>query len=218
MGNRGKMVTDEVAGSTGTDNLLLAIPCLYDDHGMLIQMLTYLAPNQEDMASAFNVLRASAPQFGIGNAEKHIIETIKKNWKMNEKDIVASFIRKVCEETKAHTLVKIDEAYSAMSPVKPGASAKDARDGLPPDLKDAPNRLECIQVVTETKTFRRLSAQTFSRKSEDKDAPAFKEIVWGQVLANEDTVDKQMFSGRFVNLLMPKPPEDLYLKKSGPSP
>ncbi len=216
-GNSGKRVTDDEVGLPGKDNLLLAIPCFYEDYDMLIHMLTYLAQNPEEIEQMFTLLRASGPQFGVENPDKRIVETFKKNYGLTEKDIVANFIRKACEETKAHTIVKVDEAYAAHIPKKEGESFKDARGSLPTDLKNAPGRKEVIQVATETKTFRRFIIQEFSRKSEDEKDPGYKEIIWGETVSNEDTVENQMFSGRFVNLLMPRPKEDLYTKKSGPS-
>lgn len=215
-GDTGEMVTEDQIGLPGKDNLLLAVPCFYDDVNMLVHMLTYLSMHPDKTEEAFNLLRASAPQIGVKDPERKIVDSFKKNWDCEEKDIVANFLRKVCEETKAHTIVKIDEVYASIIERKEGMSAKDARNSLPKDLKDAPGRTEGIQVATETKTFRRFSMQPFSRKSEDETAPGYKEIIWSELMNTEDTVEKQLFTGRFANLIMPRPTEDLYTKKSGP--
>lgn len=193
-------------GENPGDNFLLCIPCLYDHAPTLVHMIKYLSPDPEKFDGMVEGTVAGLKKKGIKDPYGMILGSFCNDMEMHPKDVVASFIHKVCEDTNAMAYMKIDEAWTASTKVEEGEDAEQARTraGLGASLESHPDKRECMNVLLETKTFRKFEVHLFERESGQPNSPGYKNIKWGHVHSVTDTPEQQNLSGRFVNLLMPR--------------
>lgn len=189
-------------GENPGENFLLCVPCLYDHAPTLLHMVKYLTGRPEKFDEVIEGNIAARRAAGVEDPYKDAVMSFCHDLQVTPKDIVAFFIRKVCRDTNASAYMKIDEAWTATSQLKDGETAEQVQARYA-SLEDHPDKRECMNVILETKTFRKFEVHMFERDSGHPDAAGYKTIKWGDVHSITDTPENQSLSGRFVNLLMP---------------
>lgn len=200
----GKPIGEEDLNN-GIEMAVLIIPCLYDDPKTLFSMIIYLAPNDEErahLAALLGVMESA----GLENPYEVLVKGFRQAFKVHQKDIVASFLKKLCHEVKAIAIAKIDESWIREDIKKvPGETLEQARERFPGGIESDPERKEGVQIVVETKTFRIGRLVKFERESQDVNDPGYKRITWGtRETMMDETVENQTSVGRFLNILMPE--------------
>jgi hypothetical protein len=178
-------------GTRPTDPMILVIPSDWHDPHTLLNMFAYLSDDPGLAKKEFALLMSLAPPIYRDDPAKVIIKVIKQQFNMHEKDIVAQYIKKVCETTKAHAYIQLCEAW-----VREGLKS---RDDAPACLGDDPLSKEVIMCSMETPTYSRFIREEFMREKSGEDRQAGKVIGFGPKTVSDDTGEQQ--SGRFVGFL-----------------
>lgn len=204
----GENLTDDDF-TTQVNMAILVVPCLYGDAKALFEMIHYLAPDEEERQLMSSLLAIGAT-LNIEDPYVSMVKGFKRAFSLHEKDIVAAFLKKVCADTQAVAIAKVDESWIRDDIKKvPGETIEQARERYPNGLENDPLRKEGIQIVIETKTFRIMKLVKFERASQDRNDPGYRQITWGEEDSIiDETVENQKATGRFLNILMPPKPSE----------
>jgi len=203
-------VKDSYLEGAPKEGILLGLPLLYEDPALLFEMINFLNEDKAGLGS-----------FLVGEYIKkfpdrkdaiipRLVQEFKNMTKLGDKDIVALFLRKVCEVSEAEFIIKVDEVWLSTLPASKEAPSieeviKQSKEMRP---SQDPDRKECVMVTLETRTTKKLHNCVFYRESQDKDAPGFKSIKWGEEQVMEDGVNGQSLTGRFFNLMPKASPQE----------
>ena len=179
---------DEMPG----DFIVLMIPSDWHDPETLLHMIKYLCDDPAKAEASFAVLRLMAPMYNVaGNATEHIVNAFQKMTGLSPKNIIASFVKKLCQKTEAIAYVQVCEAWVR-------DNIKD-RSAIPESLHDDPEAQEVLMCSMETnKSYTRFIREHFTRSERDKG-----DIVgWGKKEVMEDTgADGNRLTGRFFGFI-----------------
>lgn len=130
--------------------VLLEVAINYEDPRFLVNYLEYAAKHPDEFAA----LRAVGHDSGYKDPDKFIVDTVKEMSGVDGKDIAVRFLTKLCRETEAEAIVKVDEVW-----MRQGEGA------LPNEtLENDPAAGEAIMCFLETSTLHRALVLPFTRR------------------------------------------------------
>lgn len=174
--------------------VVLMVPLVYDGRG-LFGMVGYLSPSgsksgREMLAACLEVGRA------MGLSEEEAVEKMLKVMRERTalgdgKDIAGRFIRKLCADTSAEAIVKVDESYWLAMP--PGKERED----FPKDLSDCPEASECLMINLETRLAHLWTHIPFVRTKRNLG----KVKSFGEPVEHLSAKSENAISGRFTHFI-----------------
>lgn len=179
---------DEMPG----EYIVLMIPSDWHDPETLLHMIKYLCDDPVKAELSFAFLRMMAPSYGVpSNPTEHIVKVFQKMTGMSPKNIIASFVKKLCQKTEAVAYVQVCEAWLRDN--------IEDRSAIPEDLHDDPEAQEVLMCSMETNLkYTRFIREHFQRSEREKGDI----IGWGKKEVMEDTEENgNRLTGRFFGFI-----------------